>query len=369
MNDIDLRRAADHWSGENTWETSSGLYWLQLPAVQRRWNIKMSGRPDSDWVDHALSVHLAGRLPLARCLSLGCGTGGLERQLAALGAFDACDAYDIAEGSIEKARQAAAAAGYQNINYAVGDLNTMRLNQAKYDAVWAAGSVHHVQGLEHLFEQVATALKPGGLFVLNEYVGPTRFQFPARQRQVIQACNDLLPEKYRRIVAARLQVEPLHLGAASVPSIARRFAAKLKGGDLIPALRRRIQRFRALRTGTRPLRTTADLPTASSVAAIDPSEAVRSADIVPVLHRYFDIIEYRPLGGTILQFLLADIAGNFQAEEGERLLQMLFAIEDALMEAGDLSSDFAYIVARPRSGRAGAPLTKTQNASYDHITA
>jgi len=82
--------------------------------------------------------------------------------------------------------------------------------------------------------------------------------------------------------------------------------------------------------------------------ALDPSEAVRSADILPSLHRYFEIVEYKPLGGTVLQFLLADIAGNFQDELGQQLLEMLFVIEDVLMDTGDLGSDFAYIVAAPR---------------------
>ncbi|HOU11926.1 MAG TPA: hypothetical protein PKZ84_02335 [Anaerolineae bacterium] len=64
--------------------------------------------------------------------------------------------------------------------------------------------------------------------------------------------------------------------------------------------------------------------------------------------RIFEIVEFKPLGGTILQFLLADIAGNFRTPEGERLLEMLFAIEDALLAAEELESDFAYMVARVR---------------------
>jgi hypothetical protein len=67
------------------------------------------------------------------------------------------------------------------------------------------------------------------------------------------------------------------------------------------------------------------------------------------LERYFEIIEFKPLGGTILQFLLADVAGNFRSPEGECLLEMLFVIEDTLLETGALQSDFAYIVSRARS--------------------
>lgn len=345
----ELRRTADQWSDDDSWETTSGLYWLQLPAVQRRWNMLMSGREDADWVDHALATYFVDRLPLGCCLSLGCGTGRLERQLATRGAFAACDACDIAEGAIEKARSRASEAGHQHIRYTVSDLNTCVLAANRYDAVWAAAAIHHVSGLEHLFAQIARSLKPDGLFLLNEYVGPSRFQFAARQREIIQACNDLLPPSYRQIVVSRLQ-QGAQSTANDRRTLARRLVAKLKGGDLVPALRRSAQRFWARKTNTRSSRDTVNLPTAASVAAVDPSEAVRSAGILPVLRSYFDVIEYRPLGGALLQFLLADIAGNFVSDEGARLLDMLFNIEDALMATGDLSSDFAYIVATPTCG-------------------
>ena len=124
--------------------------------------------------------------------------------------------------------------------------------------------------------------------------------------------------------------------------------------------------MRAARTGSGLEKSTANLPTARSVIAVDPSEAVRSAEIVPLLRQHFDILEYKPLGGTILQFLLADIAGNFQRDEtGPRLLEMLFTIEDTLIDAGHLDSDFAYIVAAPKMpvGRAGMPTAVVRQQS------
>ncbi len=199
-----LQRTADHWSAEGAWEIGRGLYWLELPAVQRRLNRKVSGQPDVDWVRYTLEYHFAGRLPLDRCLSLGCGEGGLERQLAGLGAFVACDASDIADGAIAGAQALAGQAGYDHIHYVVQDVNQVELPVGYYDAVWGAGAVHHFERLEHVFEQIAAALKPGGLFILNEYVGPNRFQFPPRQRQVIRACHNLLPPDYRRFSAATL---------------------------------------------------------------------------------------------------------------------------------------------------------------------
>jgi SAM-dependent methyltransferase len=354
MNSTDSDRAASHWKGEGSWKVGRGLFWLELPVVQRRLNTLVSGQAETDFVQYTLERFFPGQLPLGRCLSLACGEGGLERQLARLGVFEACDACDIAQGSIDRARELAEAAGYSHINYHVQDANKIELAPDRYDAVWAAGAVHHFERLEHVFAAVANALKPGGLFILHEYVGPTRFQFPPAQREAIQVCLDLLPPAYRRISSRVVQAK-LSGGGQHVlpPNLAQRLLDKWRDGDLLASISRRLRLLRAARTGTTLEKTTANLPTARSVIAVDPSEAVRSADIVPILQQYFDIVEYKPLGGTILQFLLADIAANFEGDEtGARLLEMLFVIEDALMEAGHLDSDFAYIVAAPKASAA-----------------
>jgi SAM-dependent methyltransferase len=343
-----LRRTAERWDAEAAWEVGRGIFWSELPAVQRRLNMKVSGRPDIGWVPYTLERHLAGRLPMDQCLVLGCGRGGLELTLAGLGAFVTCRAIDVASGSVAEAEASARRAGYQNIQHAVEDINQIELAPQSCDAVWASDAVHHFERLEHVFAQVARALKPGGLFILHEYVGPNRFQFPPRQRQLIHACHDLLPAARQRITAAALDLSNANERHHDWRWFARRVVDKARDGDLPAAANRWLQRTRARHSGQRPTKTTPNLPTVRSVEAVDPSEAIRSAEIVPLLDRDFDIVDFKPLGGSILQFLLADIAGNFQDEGGERLLEMLFSIEDAQMEVGGLASDFAYIVATPR---------------------
>ncbi len=357
----DLQKTAHHWETQGSWQSDRGQFWLELQCVQQRLNRKITGDTETDWTGYTLEHHFSGRLPLQRCLSLGCGEGGLERQLASQGAFVDCDAWDIAAGSIASAQHAAQEAGFSHLHYSVRDINKIELAVNSYDAIWAAGSVHHFTELEHIFSQIAHALKPGAFFILHEYVGPSRFQFPAYQRQVIQACLDLLPPAYRQIPAQAIQERPLVQGNRNPAWLLRRVIDKWQRGDLLAAICRRWQLLRAYRAGTGLEKASVNLPTERSVIAVDPSEAVRSAEIVPTLQRYFDIIEYKPLGGTILQFLLADIAGNFETEDGEPLLQMLFTIEDTLMATGDLPSDFAYIVARPRNGQASEPAVETQS--------
>lgn len=345
----DLEKTAHHWETRGSWQSGRGQFWLELPLVQQRLNRKITGDIETAWTGYTLERHFPGRLPLQRCLSLGCGEGGLERLLASQGAFVDCDACDIAAGSIASAQRAAQEAGFSQLHYSVRDINKIELAANSYDAIWAAGSVHHFTELEHIFSQIAHALKPGGLFILHEYVGPSRFQFPTYQRQVIQACLDLLPPTYRQIPAQAVQERPLVQGNRNPAWLVRRVIDKWQDGDLLAAIGGRWQLLRASRAGTGLEKASVNLPTERSVIAVDPSEAVRSAEIVPVLQRYFDIVEYKPLGGTILQFLLADIAGNFAKDEaGAQLLEMLFTIEDALLDTGALDSDFAYIVAAPR---------------------
>lgn len=271
------------------------------------------------------------------------------RSLARLGAFETCDAYDAAEDSIAVARQSAAGEGFQNINYFVADANSLTLPSSQYDAVWIHSAMHHFQQLEHIYSEVKQSLKPNGLMVMQEYIGPSQFRFPERQKEIANLCLGLLPVRYRTFMKESLELDaersPLTKGAGWTLS---RLMDKVKDGDLVSALRRRLHTYRAKFTGQPLVKSSIAFPSSRDVVAADPTEAVRSAEILQVVQKHFEIIERKDWGGNIFQFLLAGIAGNFTEDDpcSTSLLQMLLKIEDALIACGELESDFAYIVAR-----------------------
>jgi len=166
--------------------------------------------------------------------------------------------------------------------------------------------LHHIEDLESASRRIAAALKPGGYFFLNEYVGPNSFDFSERHKAALRAAFDLIPSRYRYGFFPHHRGEP-----QNAPHI----------------------------------------PRVDEVIAADPSEAIRSADIVPALKREFDIVALNEAGGTLLQFLLSGIAGNFRSDDPQsmRVLEMLFRIEDTLIETGELQSDFVILVARPKA--------------------
>ena len=297
------RTAAEVWDEQaGTWSIGGVRHWTELRQVHDEINQRVSGDPAVDPYMHLLRTRLAGRLPVARALTIGCGSGELERGLCQHGFSARHDAFDIAPKAVEKAIAAASEAGLDHLRYAVADGNALELEPGSFDVVFGVHAIHHVEKLEHAFGEISRALTPDGLFFMNEFVGPTRFQWTDRQLEAVNGLLRALPEEFRRSAAdGRLKTE--------VPR-----------------------------------------PTVAEMIAADPSEAVRSGEILSVAASYFEILEVRPYGGTVLQLLLDDIAGNFArpGTGGKELLDAICAFEWALVEAGHLESDFAVVVARTK---------------------
>ena len=93
-----------------------------------------------------------------------------------------------------------------------------------------------------------------------------------------------------------------------------------------------------------------DRPSAAEITASDPSEAIRSDEIATMLESRFDVLYRADFGGTLLQFLLADIAANFHEDEPKdvALLDLMSLFEEVLVAERVLPSDFAFFVLTQR---------------------
>lgn len=298
----DVERVKEHWGKTAaTWGIGNGIHWTEHVTVQQRINYLVSGRVDHDPYQYLIEF-LKGRgrsLPLARCLTLGCGAGELERGLSRYHFSCRYDACDIAEGAIEKAKRAAEAQGLTDIHYQVCDANQLSLPADAYDVIFGVMSIHHLSNLEHIFREVKRSLKKDGVLFLNEFIGPTKFQWTDRQIEIINGLLQVLPPRYRMTKQNRLK-----------PPVAR--------------------------------------PTIAEMDAVDPSEAVRSAEILNILSSCFTIREKRDYGGTLLHLLLEGIVFNFDPDNATdaRVFKMIVDTEDRLLEVGDITSDFSVIIAQ-----------------------
>jgi SAM-dependent methyltransferase len=289
------------WGDQNIWTPGEIRHWLQHPRVQTRINAKITGEFPGDRFQYFLDRYMKDRLPVQLALTLGCGAGELERGLSKYHFARTHDGLDLSDHAVQLAQDAAAREGLSVLQYRVAELNTLQLDASTYDVVFGISAIHHVRKLEHLFEQVRNALTPGGYFFVDEYIGPTQFQWTEPQLRIMNEQLRKLPEELKR--------------SMSEPGV---FKTEVVRKSL------------------------------EYMNAADPSEAVRSGDIVKLLTGYFNVVEFKGYGGSLLHELLYDIAGNFNERNPGSLerLDELFALEDELLANGTLSHDFAVIVAR-----------------------
>jgi hypothetical protein len=89
----------------------------------------------------------------------------------------------------------------------------------------------------------------------------------------------------------------------------------------------------------------------AKIAAEDPTEAVRSEEVLPLAREAFEIEKEYPYGGGLLNPLLFGVVSNFREghPEDERLLGLLCDAEDRLTRSGQLEPDFAIFVGARRA--------------------
>lgn len=277
-----MKDAAAFWDREVVAPTHTS--WMAHPDVRRHMNELVSGNPDywpMDWF-----VAQYRDVSFDRALSIGCGTGALERDLIGRGLCRQVDAFDGSQVSIEIAAAEAQKAGIgDRVNYFVADFNEPRLPANTYDAVFFHQSAHHVAKLEKLFRAVLRTLKPDGIVYFDEFVGPSRTEWNDELLGPARAVYRVLPREHRQ-------------------------------GDDVP------------------------LP----IQDDDPSEAIRSSEILPQLRIGFEIDALRGYGGNILSVLFPLLRAP-----SDELVRQLIEAEREVLRAGE-PSFYALIVARPKRG-------------------
>lgn len=290
-------RVVEHWSRVDPSLTE----WWAVPAVVRRWNRLMTGDPDLSFPEYVARRHFAPRRDL-RGLSLGCGTGGNELLWARTGAFGLLEGVDVSGRRIEYATRAAAEAGLADVlRFRVADVHRMTSDGERFDVLLGLQSLHHFDELDATLPRLARLIEPDGMLVVDEFVGPTRFQWTDSQLGVANALLAELPPERRRLADGRVK-------------------------------------HRVVR------------PSRLSMVLDDPSEAVDAAALLPGLRRCFDVVEERPYGGTVLHIALSGIAHNFLERDAGTLalLERCFALEDEALP--DVGHDFVAMVCRPKGG-------------------
>ncbi len=296
-------RTIEKWNHSDSAYSKKGFkcYWELIEEVQRYQAFMMAN--GKDIIQYLASFFPEGKkMEDLHGLVIGCmyGEHTPANSLARTGAFRKLSVVDIADGLLKRQKELTDRLGLEGIiEYNRKDLNVEAVGEANsYDFILGIGTIHHIERLEGLFSEINSALRENGIFCMREYVGPCRLQFTDKQ---INICNRIL------------------LG---LPDYLKR--------DKDGVIKAKVTR-----------------PSVDSVVADDPSEAVRSEDIMGTANRYLEVLACNWTGGTLLHPLLDGIAGNFERGDAERaILKGLIVLERVLIEEGVIPSDYVFLVGK-----------------------
>lgn len=271
-----LMKTAEYWADRALSSRRLREHWEGHPVVQEAMNKRRGGLSLVDW--------LATQLPrrVERAVSIGSGAAAAEIQLLRRGSVKTFDIYDISHHLLERAKETAAAAGLSGrLVCHEADINHVALVPNGYDLVTFFASLHHVTNLEYLLPECRRALRPGGVFFAHEYTGPSRFAFPDDHLQVARAV------------------------------------------------------FRTIDPSLRCPWPELPVPDPSEVASADPSEAVRSTELVDMVREYFPEVQVLSLDValTIILWYGLNHDALYDTREGHKLVRWILDLDGTLIKA------------------------------------
>jgi SAM-dependent methyltransferase len=299
--DEETARAAAHWDERIVQLQSqriSRTRWWEDETTLRHIN-SLVGQPDLPVMHGAFHYRIRdffnGTKDL-KAISVGCGMGAKELWLMQLVDFDRFDLYDISSvnigiGEAEAERQGVSSkANFFTANAFVA------ANETDYDLVYWNNSLHHMPDVAAAVSWSKERLKPGGLFAMDDFVGPDRFQWTDE--------NLAWATRVRYALSERLLASPY---ADAV--VVDRECGK---------------------------------PTVEEVIAADPSEAMDSGRILAEVRRAFPEVEIIPTGGALYHLALNDIFCNFVTESDLDCLRQILLLDELLAKKGTTQYAVAF---------------------------
>lgn len=139
-------------------------------------------------------LHMARLRSGARLLDMGCGPGYLAGAAAALGGV--CTGIDFAEDMVTEAQ-----ARFPGVTFHGGDAEALRFDDASFDIVASNIVLFHLANPEKAMAEAARVLRPGGVFVFSQWLGPDQSDLYRELQSVLRehadvTLGDAAPDAY-----------------------------------------------------------------------------------------------------------------------------------------------------------------------------
>lgn len=308
MEDQTKQQIATHWNSRTETIKPDRINWWQSPMVRQHVN-RLISNSHSDKLGQGLVDIVKKRIngvPFEVGVSVGCGIGNKEMRLMEQGVVKRFILFDLSETRRQKAAELAARKQLADRVEVRGDNAFEVIAPGSVDFVHWHGSLHHMMDTFDAVRWSREVLRPGGMFYMNDFIGPTRWQWSDKALALATRVRRLLPE--------RMLKDPWYPARHDTPFLSKTVARK----------------------------------TPERIIKDDPSEAADSGRILDAVRHYFPDAEITLTGGLIYHLALSQIYHNINedAEDDRAILGLLLLLDEVYLETPQVECHYATALAR-----------------------
>lgn len=298
-NHFHRKQAALHWNQHES--KIKRVDWWESAGILRHYNQRICGQPlegVADGAQQALLDAFPGHI-FERAVSVGCGTASKEMQLLERKMVSRFDLFEISSKRITAGQADAERRNLSaQLNFYERDAFKAKVKDNTYDLVYWDNSLHHMFDVEDAIKWSRRVLKPGGVLLMNDFVGPSRFQWTDEMLEAGRKVREMLPkEKLRN------------------PFVPETF---------FPV--------------------TPEKYTVEAMIETDPSEAADSERIIENIRKFFPEAKIIPTGGVIYSLALGGVIHNLDEEKDADLIRKCLQIDDECIDNG--MTHYAFAIAQ-----------------------
>jgi SAM-dependent methyltransferase len=239
--------------------------------------------------------------PAIKMLAVGSGLAFAEEALVRAGHVQHVVAFEASPVAVANAKERFVAGGLADrLDMRSGDVMSANLSDGEFDLVFVQAAIHHFYNIEEMFALFHRVLKPGGLLIYDEYIGPDHHLYEREVMDTLDEINECLAPQYRWDVMRQAVRE-------EVPSA-----------------------------------------TLDWMLQMDPSEGVHASMILPLTYKYFDVIHRVDYGGTVMRPFFVGILPNFDFSNAkdQTVARLIVKMEEMLVRNGILPSYHTKVVGK-----------------------
>ena len=147
------------------------------------------------WSQDAFSLWKRGGVRMGqKILDLGSGPGFATFDLATIaGQKGHVTAVDISQAYVDYGNQQANLRGVKNVRFIQSSIHDLQLEHGQFDVIYCRWVLSWVSDVDKIVAEISKLLKPGGVFLVQEYAQWGTFRIEPERREVravIEACRE-----------------------------------------------------------------------------------------------------------------------------------------------------------------------------------